>query len=338
MSDVRQIAERLHASVADTPMTASADRRVRAALQAHATRGFRLGPRAVMIATATVALLVGWGLGRMTHPTPSPAFEAPAIALEPRSDPIDLCETRTEGDVIHLAGFCRHTIDRLAVETSDTAELRQHESGVRLLSGRATFDVEPVIEGPPVEVFVSEGRLQVLGTRFVVYQGPRGGHVDLIEGSIRFISDAGDTTTIAPGVRLRWGPMQRDASVADSPPESTTKPERAAPHREPRSRPRSVEASSTRGDTPVEVPLDRIAGLRAAGRYTDAVALIRGLDRSRLDVRTAEVLSYEEGSIVQDHLGDRQAACRHWAAHLQRFPKGRYRDQVVIRQGETCDE
>jgi hypothetical protein len=186
-----------------------------------------------------------------------------------------------------------------------------------------------------VEVVVSAGRIQVLGTRFVVFQGPRGGHVDLVEGAIRFVPDAGEPRTIVPGERLAWGSLREPNEEAHADP----------PVEESKSSPASMRArrpsdAPDRGGSPpapIDVPLDQIAGLRAAGRYGDAVDLIRSIDRARLDRRTAEVLSYEEGSILQDHLDRGDAACRHWAEHLRRFPRGRYDDRVLARH-EGCEE
>jgi hypothetical protein len=323
MSDVRRLVRQVHAKVAGTTMDQAADRRVRAVLDAHAARRRGPVPILVTVVVATAALVAGWSLAR----TIPPSERSQVAEVAPPSDAAPSCQTRLDADTIELEGFCRHPLEGLAVETSGTAQLRRLPNGVEMVSGWATFDVEPVTSGTPVEVVVSDGRIQVLGTRFVVFQGPGRGHVDLVEGSIRFVPDDGEPTTLAPGERFTWGALappneQSSIELPDSvdeapPPVSTRAPPRSA---------------APIPNEPIDVPLDRIAGLRAAGRYAEAVELIRTVDATRLDPRTAEVLSYEQGTILQDHLQHDAAACHHWNQHLRRFPRGRYRDRVQSRR------
>jgi hypothetical protein len=326
MSDVRRLVRRVHAEVAETAMDKAADRRIRAALEAHAAR--RRGPVPLLVtgAVAAAALVTGWSLARTI-----PRSERPPVAQMAAPIPVEPgCQTRTDADTIELDGFCRHPLEGLAVETSGTARIRRLPNGVEMVSGWATFDVEPVRSGAPVEVVVSDGRIEVLGTRFVVFQGPGRGHVDLVEGSIRFVPEDGEPTILEPGERFTWGDLaapneepsiERPDAADEAPPPVAT-----------RGRVRPGPPAPPRQTEPVDVPLDRIASLRAAGRYAEAVELIRTIDATRLDPRTAEVLSYEEGTILQDHLRHDAAACRHWDHHLRRFPRGRYRDRVQTRR------
>jgi hypothetical protein len=73
--------------------------------------------------------------------------------------------------------------------------------------------------------------------------------------------------------------------------------------------------------------VERVISLRAHGRYREAMAALESLHPLHFDVRTAEVLSFEEGNILE-HLDDAAATCRHWRQHLVRFASGQYREFV----------
>jgi hypothetical protein len=329
MSDVRRLVRRVHAEVAGTAMDEAADRRIRATVHAHAARRHGPVPLLVTGAVAAAALVAGWSLARTI-----PRSEPPPVAQMAAPSPVEPdCQTRTDADTIELDGFCRHPLEGLAVETSGTARLRRLPNGVEMVSGWATFDVEPVRSGAAVEVVVSDGRIEVLGTRFVVFQGTGRGHVDLVEGSIRFVPEDGEPTILEPGERFTWGDLAApNEEPSIEPPDLPGEADEAPTPVATRGRVRSGAPAQTRRTEPVDVPLDRIASLRAAGRYAEAVELIRTIDATRLDPRTAEVLSYEEGTILQDHLRHDAAACQHWEHHLRRFPRGRYRDRVQARR------
>ena len=79
--------------------------------------------------------------------------------------------------------------------------------------------------------------------------------------------------------------------------------------------------------------IDAVTRLRAQGRYAEAADVLRRADRERRwDARTAQVLSYELGEIIERHLGDREAACAHWARHAERWASGRYARAVGAAQ------
>ncbi|MEM6996926.1 MAG: hypothetical protein AAF721_40865, partial [Myxococcota bacterium] len=76
--------------------------------------------------------------------------------------------------------------------------------------------------------------------------------------------------------------------------------------------------------------IERVAELRRAGKYRRAASVLRKALRSRWDRRTAQVLSYELGQILQRHHDDGAAACRHWRRHQARYPGGRYAGAVAV--------
>ncbi len=81
--------------------------------------------------------------------------------------------------------------------------------------------------------------------------------------------------------------------------------------------------------------IEQVARLRAQKRYTEAVDVLRRAENARTwDRRTAQVLSYERGEILERHLsqGDPSAACAHWARHQARFGEGRYARAVTAAQ------
>jgi hypothetical protein len=81
--------------------------------------------------------------------------------------------------------------------------------------------------------------------------------------------------------------------------------------------------------------VDQVIRLRAQGKYQEAMAILRKLPRAQLDERTAEVLSFEEGNLLE-HAGDDEATCRHWDDHVRRFPRGSYRGFVEAKIRSGC--
>ncbi len=259
-------------------------------------------------------------------------------------------------------GTCRLVSSQMAVHTWEQVRMREDDGAVRLREGTAMFDIETVEAGePPTRIHVSHGVIEVLGTRFTIEQSPRGGHVDLFEGRIRFVALDGTTTEIAPGQRYTWGETiaaltltpppaatsaaggsasgQEEAAVADvpTPDESVTpsveplvEPEPARErtrHRSSRARKNEkAEPSNPSGSADEAAAIiEEVARLRGQGRYTDAVGVLRRAESARRwDRRTAQVLSYELGEIIERHLDDDAAACAHWARHQTRFGGGRY--------------
>lgn len=236
----------------------------------------------------------------------------------------------------------------MVIESHETTRVQAVERGVALLDGAAIFDVEPRIEGPARRVLVPGGSIEVMGTRFsVVVAGDRG-HVDLLEGSIHFVSTDGAVHKIAPGERFRFSsnpditasrveatPEAKPDALKTAHSEETAIPLAAgellsALAEEPEDvQPSKPHASRARDDSHSPEALrnivSQITDLRAKRQYRAAVSLLRGaIDDRGWDQHTREVLSYELGTILSTQLPDRDKACAHWTKHRQRFAEGRY--------------
>lgn len=68
--------------------------------------------------------------------------------------------------------------------------------------------------------------------------------------------------------------------------------------------------------------------LRRSGRYAEAASTLRDALKRRWPTRTADVLSYELGRLLERRVRDREAACEHWRGHLERFANTRYRTRI----------
>jgi hypothetical protein len=77
-----------------------------------------------------------------------------------------------------------------------------------------------------------------------------------------------------------------------------------------------------------EALVDRIAELRAAGRYGELAGELRLATAHARRRLTRERLSFELGEVLSFHLPDGARACAHWADHLRAFPAGHYADEV----------
>jgi len=174
----------------------------------------------------------------------------------------------------------------------------------------------------PAELRVSHGRIQVMGTRFTVVQGPTRGHVTLHEGAIRFASDDGRSVAVRVGETLGWPLPQERRPVAREVREGVIAPpprDRGPRRESPQPPPQTFEAIQ-----------QRIAALRSRGRYEEAVREIAGaLDERSYSQRARETLSFELGSMLTNQLADRQRACAHWARHLRRYERGRYAVEIA---------
>ena len=253
-----------------------------------------------------------------------------AFAVEPG------CVQSTADGVAQLDAHCRLVAPHMTVEVWEPSGVQADARNVRVASGKVLFDVEPVPVGEAsVEVSVSHGRIEVVGTRFAVEQGSGGGHVDLLEGEIRFHHPDGRVDTVLPGERLSWG----DQVLELPPAPEASDPEvvevfdiEPSPAARPRAR-RRVRGSSARAAAVIE----RVTELRADKRYGAAISELRRALRRNWDRRTAQVLSYELGELLRA-AEDTVGACDHFAAHQRKYPQGRYAtaiDRVLDRL--DCD-
>lgn len=239
------------------------------------------------------------------------------------------CESRNAGASTEMTGDCRLVADHMTVQVWEHAVVEAEGERVNLRSGRALFDVEPVEPGAsPVRVAVSHGVIEVLGTRFAVAQDGDGGYVDLFEGEIRFHARDGSIVEIRPGQRHGWGSAAVEVAVAETDIGADT-----------------VEVLPDAGDKPAgrrKSAADRldeitrkVEALRAEGRFSAALQVLRDANRGRWDRRTAQVLSYELAELLRLR-GDRNAACQQLRNHQRRFPDGTY-DDAIARWFESLD-
>lgn len=377
MSERRALApelRRFDREAADRGMPVGARTRVaerlrREAIAREATSGFRfrwLPALTFAAGAALVLLVVGLGLRPSAADEQDPASSALLGIFSVQGEG---CRHEADAHQAVLDGTCRLVAPQMTVQTWERVVLRD-DDGLRLVEGTALFEVSHVEAGEdPVRIGVSHGLIEVIGTRFSIEQGPTGGHVDLFEGRIRFVSQAGERTEIEPGQRHAWGDAalaeaeavgevevgaetvgrgsalyssESVAGVADEPepePEANGESKGVASERGGRKRRRSkgvaepVGGSSKDAAEPAEVGgpedataiIEEVTRLRAQGRYADAAAVLRRAEAERRwDRRTAQVLSYELGEIIERHLDDDARACAHWARHAERFPGGRY--------------
>lgn len=260
--------------------------------------------------------------------------------------------TRGEVELV-LDGSCRVEPPRAGVvlESRATTRLRPIEGGVVLQGGTALIESMGAPDGTPFRVEVPGGVLELGATRLSVAVVEEAGHVDLLEGTMRFVGSDGLVHAVKPGERFRFGsagPLAARVEPSDEPSDrglAATAPEATAPEATAPEQPalaagerlaaldRPETAGGRRGKArreaaPSSEELSRIvaqvADLRATRQYQAAVALLRDALRQRWDRRTREVLSYELGTILSTQLHDEPAACAHWATHRDQFPEGRY--------------
>lgn len=269
---------------------------------------------------------------------------------------------RSEQELV-LDGSCRVEPPRagVVIESRATTRLRPTPGGVALVDGTVLLESMSGPEGTPWRVEVPGGVLELLGTRLSVVVADDRGHVDLLEGTMRFVTEDGRVHAVEPGERFRFGaagalagwvePSELDegdvtasepalgvVAVVDAPlaTEHDDQPALAAGERLAalgRETAESTEgkAGRSRGRSGAAVPsseklrriVDQVAELRAQRQYQAAVSLLRDALRERWDRHTREVLSYELGTILSTQLRD-AGACAHWAAHREQFPAGRY--------------
>lgn len=260
--------------------------------------------------------------------------------------------TRGEAELV-LDGSCRVQTSEpgLTIESRKTTRLRAVEHGVELSHGIALFEVEPVTEGPPWRVEVPGGAIEVMGTRFSVVVNGDHGHVDLLEGSIRFTAGDGQVHDVEPGERFRFSastataadasrltqepPLAARERLSDDSAETETETDGlplaagellaalGRPDREGKGRSRGRNARAGNAGE-LTALVTQVTELRAQRQYRAAVSLLRGALNKRWDRHTQEVLSYELGTILSTQLPSREDACAHWAEHTRRFAGGRY--------------
>lgn len=265
----------------------------------------------------------------VSAPIASVAAPQPAVGAFHVEGPSAGCLVRTDDDAAELGAHCSLVASHMTVQAWEAATVRTEGRNVHVRSGKVFFEVEKVPRGESaVEVGVSHGTIEVIGTRFAVEQQDAGGHVDLLEGKIRFHHRDGRVEDVLPGQRLSWGDPALEIARAESelatalvePPgaESVVEPVVEPDRRRSRARGTDAQAAAI---------IERVTELRANKRFGAAITELRRALRRSWDGRTAQVLSYELGELLraaEDPLG----ACEHFVGHQRKYPKGRYASAV----------
>ncbi|MBV1859802.1 MAG: FecR family protein [Nannocystaceae bacterium] len=324
-------------------MPVGARNRLQLAIQGHESgrqaRWRRWAPAASFVAGAALVLAVvgsRWASSSDSLALPAPVASIAALRPSPAvgafhvEGPSEHCLVRTADDAGDLAAHCSLVASHMTVQAWEAATVRTEGRNVRVRSGKVLFEVEAVPRGEsPVEVGVSHGTIEVVGTRFAVEQQDRGGHVDLLEGKIRFHHPDGRVEDVLPGQRLSWG--EPAAGIAGSGIEvEASSPEPAVANAAQAAR--QVERGRRRGrgrgtDAQAAAIIERVTELRAEKRFGAAITQLRRALRRSWDGRTAQVLSYELGELLraaEDPLG----ACEHFVEHQRKYPQGRYASAV----------
>ena len=159
-------------------------------------------PRLAMALVAAVSVAVGFVLVAWLAPRPAPVVGGFTLA------PADVghVQVTSEAAVELAEGSAMLDEGRgLRVLSLAPSTLRKESRGVRLLAGRATFEVRKVARGnQPVRVLVSGGAIEVRGTRFTVTERGSGGEVLLHEGKIVFLDGEGIEHVVEPGETFQW--------------------------------------------------------------------------------------------------------------------------------------
>ena len=259
------------------------------------------------------------------------------------------CAVERDGDAVEVGRDCRLRLGDLGVDMRvlSDATIVAREHGVEVRDGWVVFDVESVpAGGAPVSVDVPAGRIDVLGTQFVVTVGGRRGHVELVEGSIAFADLAGHVSVIEPGQRVAWSATQVESGAAwvalvDPPPDfhvtgAPSEPVAVATQRSERDhtsdadKPTKLGRSSRRklaDEAALDQALEDVHQLRAVRRYRAALRKLERIRQQVRDPKVQEVLAYEAGTLLESS-GERQNACKHWRQHNRKYPDGSYRENV----------
>lgn len=324
--------------------------RLGARIDARAARARRV--RIALLATGcaaiVVAAMIGW---RLTRPVEAAGFRVAAASRDFRF------QIAGDGALQASGGEARLEVPALAtrVELRGPARVRREGAGVRVVAGRAVFEVEPR-PGPSLVVYVSAGRIEVLGTRFAVEQGEDGGEVRLERGAIRFVAADGREVRLAPGERLAW-PLAPPAPPPAPPPREEPlpapplgPPPRPAPHGHRSGTPGVVPAPGPTptppGAPPPPAPAEaqreeqrRILGELDGLRMRDEQELLaRRLDEilaGQVAEPLRERLSFDRCDLLARR--DPRRACEEITRHLAVYPDGEYTGRLAkVRTALRC--
>jgi hypothetical protein len=256
-------------------------------------------------------------LAGMKIETPSAGFKAAA-----------------EGDeLVVRSGEATVKLEGASVRVTRPGRLRHEERGMRVLGGRVELEVaKRAAEAAPMRVLVSDGEIEVRGTRFAVDQIEGGGGAALLwEGTIVFRAPDGREVKLEPGQSVAW-PLppapaakgepahERDMSF-DAPDEDALVPL-------PAPTPQGSDWSAHDRLLRAHSLLERVPKLRADGAFHQAAVELEAAMKQDLPAAARERLSWELVDLYANDLWDAVKACRQAKDHLWRYPAGRYDAEV----------
>jgi transmembrane sensor len=303
--DLRQALAQADADFEAFGLPPTIDARLRARLSESAMPQRRFWPRLALVSVASslCTLAVLWLIDAEKPPERRPQ----GLHVESATPDLEVLPTGPHRLTIARGGAVLWSERHGASATLlGPAELSEEGAALRLHRGLVLFSVRKrAPHEPAFRILVSHGAIEVLGTRFLVRQEAATGEVVLEEGAIRFEGAQGTALLSRAGDRLLWPPLPAPVQAA--------KPV----------------APAKRGRNPSATVLDEIATLRRAHRYAAAVKRLRRALLQPAGASTREILSFELGTLLSDHLQEPEAACAHWSLHLGQFPEGRYREEIA---------
>lgn len=247
----------------------------------------------------------------------------------------------------------------LRAEPRTQFSIAERSSQVKLRKGRMAFAVKPRPKTPFV-VHTEDARVQVIGTRFVVDKALSATHVEVEEGTVVVQSAAGETRRLIAGETWDVGAPIREPEPTPLPsvaPSEPAPPPSAAPSassepKDPKLASHAPNAADIRarlaaGDVakarqlmaeararaakipPAEFAILDAEALRAERRYGEAIDAYLGVTKRFGGSPQAEEALFAAAQLSIRNKGNQ----RHGAADLlhqyqQRYPQGRFRDQV----------
>lgn len=317
-------------------MSPSVEARLKARLEASLYRR-RTGWRYPVVALASCAAGIALAFA-VLRPAHAPVMLA-GMKVQTSSPSFDAV---SEGsDVVVRSGEATLQADGATVRMTRPGRLRSEARGMRVVSGRVELDVQKRTGGQaPLRVLVSDGEIEVRGTRFSVDQLEGGGGAALLwEGSIVFRAPDGREVVLRPGQSVAWPlpplvaappPPVPESPKADDSFVDEPKDEVLPPLPPQAVRPPDAGADWSAHDRLLRAHtlLERIPRLREAGAHAQAATELEAAMKQDLPAAARERLSSELIDIYSGDLWDTVKGCRQVKEHRWRYPAGRYDAEV----------
>jgi|GEM_PF-1834738 hypothetical protein len=335
-------ARQIDAALAQETLSPEADRRLRALVNGEGTSSKErswIPQLALGLAGAAAAALLIFVAMLRTD-------EAPLKTLRIAGLTVVSGQVRADGNGVRcLSKECILKGNSTELILDQATLIGRRDEHFEVKAGHVRFDVER--RPSPLRVFVSEGFIEVLGTRFQIWQEEERGRVSLEEGRIRYAAGKRNRV-LSPGDTLHW-PLVRKAEAPPTTAPTTVPSGESSPviprgtKRVLAKRLRAVTKPKARKLTAkdAESLLQRVERLRSQTRFAEAITLIRS-NLPRIGDRTnSERFSYELGALMANHGASHddgpKRACGHFSKHLRRFGSGRYGAEIRgIRKRLKC--